>query len=175
VSRPLVSRWDANTLAKLRRYWGEGLSSTQIAQALGRGLTRNAVLGQVKRLRDRGDDISLRVAAIPPPKAFEPAVPVVVEDTRRAHHLTFNIHKLHSTPITDPIMPAETLYDHVAPTQPSLLRLVDLQPHHCRWPLNNALGGEYYFCGAQRISGRPYCPAHVALAYAFRPKGQDQT
>ena len=48
--------------------------------------------------------------------------------------------------------------------------MLDLKPHHCRWPLNNALGGEYYFCGDQRQSGKPYCEAHTALAYQPNPR-----
>jgi GcrA cell cycle regulator len=166
VSRPLISRWDRNTIAKLRRYWREGLSAAQIAQALGKGLTRNAVLGQVKRMRDRGADMNLRVAAHPPPEALVPVAPVAAEDTRRAHHLTHDIGKLHRTPITGPVMPVETTYDHVAPTHPDLLRIMDLQPHHCRWPLNNALGGEFYFCGARTSGAKPYCETHCAVAYA---------
>jgi len=152
VSRPLISRWDRNTIAKLRRYWREGLSAAQIAQALGKGLTRNAVLGQVKRMRDRGADMNLRVAAHPPPEALVPVAPVAAEDTRRA-------------PITAPVVPVETTYDHVAPTHPGLLRIMDLQPHHCRWPLNNALGGDFYFCGARTSGAKPYCETHRAVAY----------
>jgi GcrA cell cycle regulator len=148
VSRPLISRWDKNTIAKLRRYWRAGLSATEIAQALGKGLTRSAVLGQVKRMRDRGADIGPRVKAIPPPRAS-----AVVTDVPP------------NSPLAAPIMPAETIYDHIDPSQPGLLRILDLKNHHCRWPLNNALGGEFYFCGAQREHKRVYCASHNAIAY----------
>jgi hypothetical protein len=34
----------------------------------------------------------------------------------------------------------------------------------CQWPIS-AVGEPYQFCGAERISGRPYCPEHADRAY----------
>jgi hypothetical protein len=65
-------------------------------------------------------------------------------------------------------------YDTIDPRTPGLLRLEDLQPHNCRWPLNSAMQGEYFFCGGLRDGARPYCPTHVARAYDFSKKKQAQ-
>ena len=43
--------------------------------------------------------------------------------------------------------------------------LLDLREHHCRWPVSSE-GVTTLFCGAPKIDGAPYCPAHCALAYS---------
>ncbi len=45
-----MSAWNEDRLARLKRLWPEGRSADWIARDLGGGLTRNAVLGQVRRL-----------------------------------------------------------------------------------------------------------------------------
>ena len=41
--------WTDERVEKLKELWGEGMSASQIAKALG-GVTRNAVIGKVHRL-----------------------------------------------------------------------------------------------------------------------------
>ena len=153
MKRP-PSKWTARALVTLGRMAREGSNSTQIAAALGNGLTRNAVLGKIHRLRGKGTalptsaatpELKPRAKPKPKPKLFAPVA---------------------LTPRPATLTP----YDTVDPLTPGLLRMMDLQPHDCRWPLNSAMRGEYYFCGAQVAPDRPYCPAHVALAYDFRNK-----
>ena len=150
------TKWTSRALATLARMAQAGSNSTQIAAALGNGLTRNAILGKIHRLRGKGTALptsaatpALKPKPKPKPKLFAP-----VALTPRPVALSF--------------------YDTVDPLTPGLLRLEDLQPHDCRWPLNSATQGEYYFCGAPQVFGKPYCPAHVALAYDNRNKRQAQ-
>lgn len=42
--------WTDERIAKLKQHWDEGLSASQIAELLGDGLTRNAVIGKAHRL-----------------------------------------------------------------------------------------------------------------------------
>ena len=142
-----LSRWTLKTIATLARMTRAGANSSQIAAALGNGITRNAVLGKIHRLRSKGTALPTSAATPalkpkPKPKP-KPRLPVVL-----------------------------TPHDTVDPKAPGLLRMMDLDRHHCRWPLNSAMRGEYYFCGAQVAPDRPYCPAHVALAYDNRNKRQ---
>ena len=44
------------------------------------------------------------------------------------------------------------------------VRMLDLQRHHCRWPLADQHGADYY-CGDPRARDKSYCPAHCAVAY----------
>ena len=149
------SKWTPKTIATLSRMAREGANAAQIAAALGNGLTRNAVLGKIHRMRANGKALPMGAAHAPlKPKAkpMPKPKPAPVALTPRPVALSF--------------------YDTVDPKTPGLLRMMDLQPNDCRWPLKAALQGEYYFCGAQVAPDRPYCPAHVALAYDNRNKRQ---
>jgi len=42
--------WTDERIESLRKYWDEGLSASQIAEKLGEGVTRNAVIGKAHRL-----------------------------------------------------------------------------------------------------------------------------
>ena len=42
--------WTDERIALLRQYWEQGLSASQIAETLGEGLSRNAVIGKAHRL-----------------------------------------------------------------------------------------------------------------------------
>ena len=43
--------WTDERVALLKKLWMEGLSASQIAAELGEGVTRNAVIGKVHRLK----------------------------------------------------------------------------------------------------------------------------
>ena len=152
--------WTGAVVAKLRRLWAEGKSAGQIADALGGGTTRNAVLGKLHRLRLRGETIVSKSSA--PPKAKPQPKP------RQQHSVTYGW-RAPKESLVPPAVIATTTHDTIDPKTPTLLRMEDLKAHHCRWPLNSALGGEYYFCGERQISGKPYCQTHCDVAYP-KPK-----
>jgi GcrA cell cycle regulator len=35
----------------------------------------------------------------------------------------------------------------------------------CLWPIGDPATSEFHFCGAPRVSGRPYCVEHGLLAH----------
>src|SRR5262249_42973033 len=45
-----------------------------------------------------------------------------------------------------------------------LVQLVDLDQDGCRWPSGDPLSPGFGYCGAHRLNGQPYCPAHAAAA-----------
>lgn len=46
------------------------------------------------------------------------------------------------------------------------LSVMELQAHHCRWPVNEpGCGEQYEFCGKGTLEGRSYCPHHMARSY----------
>lgn len=51
---------------------------------------------------------------------------------------------------------------------PLVASLVELEPHHCRWPLGDRA---FAWCGRDRVAGKPYCERHAAVAYA-PPRGR---
>lgn len=166
--------WTKARVARLVAMTAQGFSSTQVARKLGGGITRNAVLGKLYRLRKQGL----------PPKAGEPkpepkpepkaAKPKAAKLPRKQHKQSFGFGAAATpNPATPPTPVPLTDYDGIDPRTPGLLRIMDLKAHHCRWPLNNALGGEYYFCGDKRQGMKPYCEKHNAKAYTKVIKDQN--
>ncbi len=45
---------------------------------------------------------------------------------------------------------------------------LDLTERMCRWPLGHPGDPDFHFCGRARVTGRPYCEKHCALAYRGR-------
>ncbi len=43
--------------------------------------------------------------------------------------------------------------------------LLDLEADDCRWPIGDPRQAEFYFCGAQKVLGRPYCIQHWTLSF----------
>jgi GcrA cell cycle regulator len=43
--------WDDQKVEKLRIYWARGYTASEIARALGEGVTRNSVIGKAHRLK----------------------------------------------------------------------------------------------------------------------------
>jgi GcrA cell cycle regulator len=45
--------------------------------------------------------------------------------------------------------------------------------HQCRWPIGEPREKGFRFCDEQAEPGRPYCEAHVAVAYYRQPKKKE--
>jgi len=162
--------WTPKAVGILIRMTRAGANSGEIAQTIGNGLTRNAVLGKAHRLRAGG--MSVPTCALSTVKAA-PKPPATPRSRAGTTHVGYAFGKRFTKDVPPKLMKA-TPHDTIDPKTPGLVRMMDLQPHSCRWPLNSATQGEYYFCGDLREGARPYCPTHVALAYDFRSKTQAQ-
>lgn len=49
------------------------------------------------------------------------------------------------------------------------LALVDLEAHHCRWPLGDPKEPGFGFCPAHKVPGLPYCEPHARRAVIPMP------
>jgi GcrA cell cycle regulator len=155
--------WPEARVKRMLALKAQGKSSAQIAKALGTGTTRSAVIGKLHRLKLAGKlDAPYKVEKPKP----DPAVAKVKRVLARQHRASYGFGAAAAPSLSTPPREIEaTEYDAIDPATPGLLRMMELRRHHCRWPLNNALGGDYYFCGDQKVAGRPYCEKHVAIAY----------
>lgn len=55
-----------------------------------------------------------------------------------------------------------------------VVALLDLEPHHCRWPIGNPRSADFGFCGANRESPlTPYCCEHHRRAARGRVRAVD--
>lgn len=184
--------WTDERVETLKRMWAEGQSASQIAKELG-GVTRNAVIGKVHRLGlsnrapgGREDEDDTPVAAKPEPKADpvntssarpEPAPPRPAPE-RPAAAAPSNVTPL---PVRKPIVPA----GQPLPPQPSAneispealasvrevekrarrLTLMELTERTCKWPIGDPATEDFWFCGLPSLPGKPYCEAHVGVAF----------
>jgi GcrA cell cycle regulator len=45
------------------------------------------------------------------------------------------------------------------------LSLMELTERTCKWPIGDPATDDFYFCGLPSVAGKPYCEAHVAVAF----------
>jgi GcrA cell cycle regulator len=131
----------------LRLYLVEGLSASQVAAALGGGLSRAAVASKVRRLGYHKREVAVRLDAT----RVAPAAGV---RSRIQRHL----------PPTPPPQPLPPLREAPATGQPSTLAALTVNA--CRWPINDPGPGEMHaalFCAGVAEVGA-YCAVHRALA-----------
>ena len=60
-----------------------------------------------------------------------------------------------------PYVPKDQVWQPIPMSIP--VGLEDLQPEHCRWPVDIDLE-QIMFCGASALVGKSYCHAHRALS-----------
>jgi GcrA cell cycle regulator len=145
--------WTAERDEMLRQLWADGYSASLIADRLANGvkLTRCAVIGRAHRLELPARKQTLQRKPYPrakgPRRRPQPAPP----------------------PPPSVLRPAAPV--PVPPTQPPAmrnLRLAQLEPHHCRWPLGDLLEVAHLFCAID-TGGAVYCPHHMWKAH---PRGK---
>ncbi len=145
--------WDHQSAEALKAMWAQGLSLTEISgkltTALGRTITRNAIMGKVDRLglskTNRLAPAEPKIPGKPGPKPKVPESP------------TFK-----APPPPDAYKPApEILVGTVRPEE--------LRGFHCQWPVGQPEAPDFMFCGREKVEGRPYCACHCDVAYV-RPE-----
>jgi len=178
--------WTDERVETLKKMWGEGHSASQIAKELG-GVTRNAVIGKVHRLglSNRTTTSTAKTDAKPKAVKAEPkakAAPKAEAAPKAA------------APIADPTTPppppsrarrAIIPAGQPLPPQPSAneispealakvsevekkskkIGLMELTERTCKWPVGDPATEDFWFCGLPVKAGKPYCEAHVGVAF----------
>ncbi len=177
--------WTDERVETLKKMWGEGQSASQIAKELG-GVTRNAVIGKVHRLGLSNRTQGTAAPAAPEPAAAEAPKPAPKEKPAAAPSPepapAAAAPKPEHTPIARrPIVPA----GQPLPPQPSAneispealasvreiekkakkISLMELTERTCKWPIGDPATDDFYFCGLPVKTGKPYCEAHVGVAF----------
>jgi GcrA cell cycle regulator len=172
--------WTDERVELLKRMWGEGQSASQIAKELG-GVTRNAVIGKVHRL---GLSNRTAAAAKPEPKA-KPAPkadakpkaapkqpePVVAEAEPSVPKLPARKaiipagQPLPPQPSANEISPEALAKVSEIEKKAKRLSLMELTERTCKWPVGDPATENFWFCGLPVQAGKPYCDAHVGVAF----------
>ena len=175
--------WTDDRVETLKRMWGEGLSASQIAKELG-GVTRNAVIGKVHRLglsnRNQGtakpaEKPEPKAKAAPEPKtaAPKPAAekPVAANTPERPAVLPMRKQivpagqPLPPQPSANEISPEALAKVNEVEKSAKKLSLMELTERTCKWPIGDPATPEFWFCGLPVQQGKPYCEAHVGVAF----------
>ncbi|UWQ29814.1 GcrA family cell cycle regulator [Leisingera sp. M523] len=186
--------WTDERVELLKKMWGEGQSASQIAKELG-GVTRNAVIGKVHRLglsnRNSGTTKAAEpkekpaaapAAAAPKPAAAaktkpqpktEPARPAAVQpaaaEARPATPARRQIipagQPLPPQPSANEISPEALAKVNEIEKKAKKLSLMDLTERTCKWPVGDPATEDFWFCGLPSQQGKPYCEAHVGVAF----------
>ena len=184
--------WTDERVETLKRMWAEGASASQIAKELG-SVTRNAVIGKVHRLGlsnrvmpgPEAEEAADPVAPDDEDDAVEPELdlPPAPEAPAEAPEEADDEEDEAPAPIPfrRPIIPA----GQPLPPQPSLneispealakvtevektarrLTLMELTEKTCKWPVGDPATPNFWFCGLPVQVGKPYCEAHVGVAF----------
>ncbi len=149
--------WTDERVELLKKYWGEGLSASQIAGRLG-GVTRNAVIGKVHRLGLSGRATPTRLKTTRARR--QPAGSRRV--TKQRHPKTGNspLHNLYqdAEPYSAPVEEFEI-------PEPERKSLQDLTENSCRWPIGDPQLPDFHFCNRGKVPGLPYCEDHARRAF----------
>lgn len=183
-SESLLMSWTDERVELLKKMWGEGQSASQIAKELG-GVTRNAVIGKVHRLglsnRAGGGGSSASTAKAeakpkPAPKAkaepkvqpkTEPAVkPVETKTSLPARKQIIPAGQpLPPQPSANEISPEALAKVNEVEKKAKKISLMELTERTCKWPVGDPATDNFWFCGLPVQQGKPYCEAHVGVAF----------
>jgi GcrA cell cycle regulator len=171
--------WTDERVETLKRMWAEGQSASQIAKELG-GVTRNAVIGKVHRLglshRVGGEgDVRAEEAAEPvvetlvveaPEPEPEPARSAAAEAPPPAlRKLVPAGQPLPPQPAANEISPEALASVREVEKRARKLTLMELTERTCKWPIGDPATDDFWFCGLPTLPGKPYCEAHVGVAF----------
>jgi len=137
------------------KLWEDGNTGLQIAEKLGK--TRNAIMGALKRLRDKGlieyKQVPVKRSAPLPRKENLKYLPI-----RNRRILREIKHGVRETPLIE--VSPEVKYIRNGP-----VRFFDLTSQSCRFIINDTLPQNFLFCGDQKKDGSPYCERHHKMCY----------
>ena len=184
--------WSDERVELLKKLWGEGQSASQIAKELG-GVTRNAVIGKVHRLglsnrngsggaaaasesAPKAKPSTPKAEAKPAPKPApkpepkpaaeeKPAAAAPVVPVSRVKQIIPAGQPLPPQPSTNEIDPAALAKVSEIEKQAKKLSLMELTERTCKWPVGDPATDDFWFCGLPVQSGKPYCEAHVGVAF----------
>ncbi|MBL9063526.1 GcrA family cell cycle regulator [Tabrizicola sp.] len=187
--------WTDERVETLKRMWNEGQSASQIAKELGGVTRNAVIgkvhrLGLSNRVGGKEDEDEAAPALAPSAAAAKPEPaprpdPAPRAETPRpaatpaaAAAPASNVTPL---PVRKAIIPA----GQPLPPQPSLneispealasvrevekrarkLTLMELTERTCKWPIGDPATEDFWFCGLPSLPGKPYCEAHVGVAF----------
>jgi GcrA cell cycle regulator len=173
--------WTDERVELLKKMWGEGQSASQIAKELG-GVTRNAVIGKVHRLglsnrtptatksdvksksATKAETKSKTTAKPAQPASKAPEAPAPKPLPARKQIIPAG-QPLPPQPSANEISPEALAKVSAVEKKAKKLSLMELTERTCKWPVGDPATEDFWFCGLPVQQGKPYCDAHVGVAF----------
>ena len=144
--------WTKEREERLKKLWEKGCTASQIAEMLGGGTTRNAVIGKAHRLK-----LAARVTS----KQYK---------SPKKQDAASNLNKQEGYISRKSRFKSLLLDKNFEAENPK--KLEELGDKNCRWPIGHPDEENFYFCGRSPVESFSYCKLHVL--YAFQPKNQKE-
>ena len=187
--------WTDERVELLKKMWGEGQSASQIAKELGGvtrnavigkvhrlGLSNRTGNGtSAAPANGAAKSAKAKSEAKPAPKAkpakeagapkaakddgpkTEPAAPPPMSAARRA--IIPAGQPLPPQPSANEISPEALAKVNEVEKTARKISLMELTEKTCKWPIGDPATEEFWFCGLPVKQGKPYCEAHVGVAF----------
>ena len=156
--------WTDERIAQLKAGWEGGKTASQIAEQLGEGVTRNAVIGKAHRL-----GLESRPS---PVKAGEDTEAAVV--TRAATVAPVPPAATAPPAVAAPVAARPVAKKPVRTGKAAKTSLLDLNEKICKWPIGHPGDSDFHFCGKPSQAGFPYCTEHCLQAYQAQLPRRDR-
>jgi len=166
-------KWTQESIDKILLMYRHGDSASQIAKALGHGLTRNAIIGKLNRLRDKGLRPELALGVISFKKAQGQkinrvnATKMATPYFAKPKAVLFQFPKPEPKPklVQEVIVVKEPTGEHAA-------TLANLRPRGCKWiveEFDSSQADEALMCGETQSKKSSYCEHHRRIASTNLP------
>ncbi len=159
--------WTDERVELLRKLWAEGLSASQIAAKLG-GVSRNAVIGKVHRLKLSGRGRTTSA----PARQKKPAQSATAKAASRPMSSGRSAPSSMGATALQAQFDAEPQARIIERSNESIvvpisrnLQLIQLNERTCKWPIGDPLAENFHFCGNDCAEAGPYCRYHARIAF----------
>jgi GcrA cell cycle regulator len=187
--------WTDERVETLKKMWGEGQSASQIAKELGGvtrnavigkvhrlGLSNRAgSAGSAAKAAPKEKPTAAPAAAAKPvakpapkPKAAPASTPPKEELELDENGIPISAARRAIIPAGQPLPPQPSA-NEISPEAlakvseiektAKRLTLMELTEKTCKWPVGDPATDDFWFCGLAVQQGKPYCEAHVGVAF----------
>lgn len=99
------------------------------------------------------------------PMAAEPTAPVAVNVTPLRKPIVPAGQPLPPQPSANEVSPEALASVREIEKKARKLTLMELTERTCKWPIGDPATDDFWFCGLPSHAGKPYCEAHVGVAF----------
>jgi GcrA cell cycle regulator len=167
-----MADWSDQDIKTVKAMWRKGATATEIAETLGAGFTRGAVLGKLHRLGlKKAEEARPNAGSRPAAKPANAAKSAAHSAKSGANSAAPAQARPKPRPARAPIRTKPRIVAS-APEPAGPMPIWALGQCQCRWPIGNLLDPPGLFCAAVTADGSSWCRVHEQMVYtgSARPR-----